>query len=463
MNNTLKLWESTRDYDLDFPYDEYCFSLRLANENAWTVSYTEQAILEYKKFMYLAAISDEMVSPSEIVDAVWHQHLIFTKSYTEFCKLLGKRIEHVPSTHNPDNKELFEKARDHTKTLYEQHFGTQPPEIWQQKEMLDGLGLKKAKYKIRSLVITGIVGMLLLTFPLFFFFNWFYPKVNNPYFILLYLALMVGMFVFLYFYNRFRIDGLIDDLQGNPLIRRLEVSELAYLKYENLDKLIYGHVNNKFYEGKLLLEKRKIRVGERGEKSDLADKVILDQVERFKTTPYSLLHRHLKTKAVFRNTARSMRYLKKYLQKSAFHFSMFRLNLVAVLFVFLLGFERVLTGLAHDKNVAYLVFLLIFYGVIAGLFLNNQHNTLARNHIPNLVTENIKRDKRNTGWQWDFFILGSLLYFPGFKSLIVEYDSGGMKDGSNASCGSGSTCGSSCGGGGSCGSGCGGGCGGCGS
>ena len=67
---------------------------------------TQKAIEEYKKFMYLAATSNQMVSPSEIVDIVWHQHLIFTNSYSDFCNLLGKRIEHIPSTHNKSEFEL---------------------------------------------------------------------------------------------------------------------------------------------------------------------------------------------------------------------------------------------------------------------------------------------------------------------------------------------------------------------
>ncbi len=95
-----QLWNEILAYDLDAPFSEYSFSLRLANENHWTKNFTELAVLEYKKFMYLAAISDMMVSPSGIIDVVWHQHLIFTQSYEAFCTVVGKRIQHVPSTHN---------------------------------------------------------------------------------------------------------------------------------------------------------------------------------------------------------------------------------------------------------------------------------------------------------------------------------------------------------------------------
>lgn len=50
--------------------------------------------------MYLAVISDFIVSPSAIVDTVGHQHLTFTQSYQDFCSIIGKQIQHVPLTHN---------------------------------------------------------------------------------------------------------------------------------------------------------------------------------------------------------------------------------------------------------------------------------------------------------------------------------------------------------------------------
>lgn len=82
MNKTL--WNEIEKFDFDFSLSEYGFSTRLAYENEWTTFFTQKAIEEYKKFMYLAATSNQMVSPSEIVDIVWHQHLIFTQSYKEF-------------------------------------------------------------------------------------------------------------------------------------------------------------------------------------------------------------------------------------------------------------------------------------------------------------------------------------------------------------------------------------------
>ncbi len=106
-----ELWNKIELFDFDNPLSEYGFTTRLATENLWTEYFPQAALTEYKKFMYLAATSDFMVSPSAIVDVVWHQHLIFTQSYNEFCKLLGKKIQHIPSTHNPEEFQNFKKPK----------------------------------------------------------------------------------------------------------------------------------------------------------------------------------------------------------------------------------------------------------------------------------------------------------------------------------------------------------------
>jgi len=129
------LWKNVENFSLDEPTDVYGFSTRLANENKWTINFTKSALLEYKKFMYLAATSDKMVSPSEVVDTVWHQHLVFTKSYNEFCNLLGRKIEHVPSTHNSKDHRKFAAAKERTKIIYEETFGVQPEEIWNHSDI----------------------------------------------------------------------------------------------------------------------------------------------------------------------------------------------------------------------------------------------------------------------------------------------------------------------------------------
>lgn len=131
--------------------------------------------------MYLATTADAMVSPSEIVDTVWHQHLIFTQSYNEFCTLLGKRIEHVPSTHNRDEFEKFKSAKERTQQLYSEVFGEQPKEIWNFSNSYEPLNLKKSNFKIRSFLVVAILVVLFLMLPVTKLLNPVYLQIKNPF------------------------------------------------------------------------------------------------------------------------------------------------------------------------------------------------------------------------------------------------------------------------------------------
>jgi hypothetical protein len=110
-----------------------------------------------------------MVSPSEIVDTVWHQHLIFSQSYLDFCSLIGKQVQHVPSTHNKAEFEKFKQAKERTRTLYIQNFGNQPAGVWNYASMYESLHLDKAKLKLRTFLIIGILTFLALIVPFYFY------------------------------------------------------------------------------------------------------------------------------------------------------------------------------------------------------------------------------------------------------------------------------------------------------
>ena len=183
------LWEEVLKFELDNPNDEYGFLTRLAFENKWTIHFAKTAVLEYKKFMYLAAVANEMVSPSEIVDIVWHQHLIFTVSYSDFCSLLSKRIEHIPSTHNRSEAEKFYKAKEKTRELYEQNFGKQPQEIWKYSNALDSLGLDKSKIEIVRLKKVFLGLFALLIFPIYYSVKPVLIQIQNPEFLIFYILL----------------------------------------------------------------------------------------------------------------------------------------------------------------------------------------------------------------------------------------------------------------------------------
>lgn len=127
------LWNRIEAFELDMPGAIQPFSKRLAQENKWTYAFALESIEEYKKFIYLACISNHPVSPSYPIDQVWHLHLIYTKSYwIDFCKsVLEKEIHHKPSTGNKEDKAELKALYKETLSLYQDEFKTRAPEhIW---------------------------------------------------------------------------------------------------------------------------------------------------------------------------------------------------------------------------------------------------------------------------------------------------------------------------------------------
>lgn len=129
MLTNAELWNRIEAFELDDPHATFRFTTRLAHENGWSSSFAKRATSEYKKFVYLAAVSTTPVTPSDIVDQVWHLHLTFTRSYWDgLCNgVLGKPLHHGPTKggRSEDTKYRGQYAR--TCELYRSEFGTEPP------------------------------------------------------------------------------------------------------------------------------------------------------------------------------------------------------------------------------------------------------------------------------------------------------------------------------------------------
>lgn len=66
-----------------------------------------------------AAFDDALFSPPDVIDHVWHEFILHTHAYTEFCHYLGVfYIHHVPCDENGDGVELPE-GRDVREILFE--------------------------------------------------------------------------------------------------------------------------------------------------------------------------------------------------------------------------------------------------------------------------------------------------------------------------------------------------------
>ncbi len=109
------------------------FAARLARENGWSRAFADRVIVEYKRFVFLAMISDTPVCPSEDVDAAWHLHLTYTRSYWKrFCDgVLGRPLHHEPTKGGPAEHEKHLDMYGRTLALYHATFGQEPPrDIW---------------------------------------------------------------------------------------------------------------------------------------------------------------------------------------------------------------------------------------------------------------------------------------------------------------------------------------------
>ena len=75
------------------------FSQRLARENDWSIQHARHCIDEYRRFLYLAATAGHSVTPSDAVDQVWHQHLVYTENYwVDLCQeVLPSPLHHGPT------------------------------------------------------------------------------------------------------------------------------------------------------------------------------------------------------------------------------------------------------------------------------------------------------------------------------------------------------------------------------
>lgn len=109
------------------------FAVKIAKKHGWANGMALKAIAEYKKFVYLGVTSDFHVTPSKIIDVVWHEHLLFTKAYREFCTdVIEYEFDHHPELiPMEDQTGRYNAQYLDTLDLYEAEFGVAPPEaIW---------------------------------------------------------------------------------------------------------------------------------------------------------------------------------------------------------------------------------------------------------------------------------------------------------------------------------------------
>lgn len=448
-----ELWNKVRAYDLDSPPSEYGFSIRLAHENNWTKSFTESAVLEYKKFMYLAANSEEMVAPSPIVDKVWHQHLIFSQSYGNFCAVLGKHVQHLPSTHHRDDFKMFRQARERTQALYAACFGAQPKDTWGYSDMFDSLNLEKAKYKTRSFLIAGMLALALLAIPFYYVLRPLYVQIGNPHFIIGFLLLAATSVIALEISNRRALHRIVSGFDPASFVYKLQPLELVYLQSGELSKVIAGTMNELLQNGTIAVHAdHSITLMKTGNASNVEQLQVTAALSESAAIFYPVLLQRLLQKPVFRNTANCMNAFRKYFIKSKKFNRVFYFNFSVLGIVLLLGVTRIATGILRDRPVTQVTIACITFAIVVALYLLRLTKMIGTHIIPGKYRREILPQRQlQGGWEWSYFLLGSSVLSPAFVPVMRQAEE---KSSGGSSCGtSGGSCGSSCGSCGGCGGG----------
>jgi hypothetical protein len=89
--------------------------------------------LEYRKYLVLAYLTKDMISPSEQVDQVWHLHMTYTQHYRATCQnILQREFKHTPSLGGSAESKKYEGVYEETLSFYKAVFLIDPPQdVWE--------------------------------------------------------------------------------------------------------------------------------------------------------------------------------------------------------------------------------------------------------------------------------------------------------------------------------------------
>ncbi len=106
VRSNLKIRES--EFDLSgkvIAYENAEFIERLKVKLDLGHETAEQLFSDLKQFLYLCGTRPGICSPTDRIDAAWHEFVLYTEDYATFCDIMfGRFIHHVPPTYLSDEK-----------------------------------------------------------------------------------------------------------------------------------------------------------------------------------------------------------------------------------------------------------------------------------------------------------------------------------------------------------------------
>ncbi len=131
----------------------------LVDKENWADDYALRAIEEYRRFIYLTRVWDSQLTPSEVVDTVWHAHMADSADYVEgFSKPLFGEIAHHEPCAGAEEMLRYEDQFRVTRDAYIAEFQADPPpDIWDFRTPSE-MARDAARAKI-ALLAAGVAGL----------------------------------------------------------------------------------------------------------------------------------------------------------------------------------------------------------------------------------------------------------------------------------------------------------------
>lgn len=98
---------------------------RIVKQLKWAPRDARKAVRKYKNFLILRFLyPDYQIVPTDVIDVVWHEHILHTEKYLQDCKkIFGDYFHHHPTEHaKKKEKEIADSNFLKTARLYEKHF-----------------------------------------------------------------------------------------------------------------------------------------------------------------------------------------------------------------------------------------------------------------------------------------------------------------------------------------------------
>lgn len=109
---------------------------RLQKKLGITYEDAVQLFDDTKRFLYLCAVSDEVICPNESLDFGWHEFILFMRDYEDFCrKHFGRIIYHRPR--HPDDEPTKGKGGRRALKLAREIFGESLSANWKYPQLED--------------------------------------------------------------------------------------------------------------------------------------------------------------------------------------------------------------------------------------------------------------------------------------------------------------------------------------